>query len=510
MPVTQSPQRPRFEQLRLRLLHSLTTRILAIGSCLLSISAFEKALCANDNDVPNIVLILADDLGYGDVGCYNPDSKIPTPYINLLAREGMRFTDAYAGAAVCVPSRYALLTGRYAFRGAPLRWRSQPTIREGCTTLATLLADGGYAAACIGKWHGGFAGGVTRQDQPLLGGPLDRGFDHFFGQHGSLDQPPYFYIRGRRAVEPATMPIAESHDNSHSVIYQGRFWRAGKVAPNFKHEEVLDRYAQEAVSYLANHHRRAPEQPLLLYFALTAPHGPWLPAEQFAGKSAAGPLGDFVVHVDHVVGRVLNTLKALNLQDNTLVVFSSDNGPLWFEGDVQRYGHDSSGGLRGRKGDIWEGGVRVPLIARWPGTIRRQSTSNQVVSLIDLVATFAAIVGKDLPDGAGADSYNLLPVLLGQQGEKPVRDSLILQSTGAGNLAIRAGQWKYIPWRGSGGFLTKPGRIEPAPGEPAGQLYNLKDDPGEQDNRYQQRPEIVDRLSKLLEQQQHKPATARQ
>jgi len=464
---------------------------------------------AVDADRPNIVLLYADDLGYGDVGCYNPKSKIPTPNIDRLAKEGIQMTNAYAGAAVCVPSRYALLTGRYAFRGTPLRWQSSPTIEEGRTTLASLLQECGYRTACVGKWHCGFEGGVKRQDQPLVGGPLDRGFDHFFGQHGSLDQPPYFYIRDRRAVQPATESIAESHDNTHTVIYQGKFWRAGKIAPNFKHEEVLDRYAEEAIQFLNEHHRRAPQQPFFLYFALTAPHGPWLPGEPFIGKSDAGPLGDFVVHVDHVIGRVLKTLEQLEMEENTLVLFSSDNGPLWFGPDVKRYGHDSSGGLRGRKGDIWEGGIRMPLIARWPGKIRPDTRSDEVISQIDLLATFAAIVGEELPDDAGADSFNMLPALLGRQGDAPLRPSLIVQSSG-GDLAIRQGDWKYIPRLGSGGFLTKPRRVKPASGEPSGQLYNLRDDPGEQNNLYLAHPDIVDRLSKLLERQRQSSATRRQ
>jgi arylsulfatase A-like enzyme len=279
------------------------------------------------------------------------------------------------------------------------------------------------------------------------------------------------------------------------------------VAPNFKHEEVLDRYAAEAARFLKDHHRRAPEEPFFLYFALTAPHGPWLPAEQFVGKSEAGPLGDFVVQVDDVVGRVLKTLAELGIEDNTLVLFSSDIGPLWFDDDVKRYGPDSSGGLRGRKGDLWEGGIRMPLIARWPGNVPPGSTSDQVVSQIDLLATFAAIVGQKLPDDAGGDSYNMLPVLLGKQGEKPIRDSLLLQSTGGNNLAIRQGDWKYIPWLGSGGFLTKPNRVQPASGEAPGQLYNLSDDPGEQNNRYQEHPDIVERLTKLLAQQRELSVT---
>lgn len=463
--------------------------------CLVGLAA---TVSAAEERPPNIVLLFADDLGYGDVACFNPQSKIPTPRIDALAREGMRLTHAYAGGAVCVPSRYALMTGRYAFRGAPLAWSRQPTIAAARATTASVLRDAGYATACVGKWHCGFRGGVQYQDEPLVGGPLDRGFGRFFGQHGSLDQPPYFYIRDRWAVEPATVPIAGTEDNTHSVVYQGRFWREGKVAPNFRHEEVLDRYTAEAERFLIEQHSAAPEQPFFLYFALTAPHGPWLPAQEFLGASEAGPLGDFVVNVDHVIGRILDKLEELGVDDDTIVLFSSDNGPLWFEGDVARYGHDSSGGLRGRKGDIWEGGVRVPLIARWPGVVPAGSTSEQVVSLIDLVATFADVAGEALPPDAGADSHSLLPALLGDEHAAPVRQSLVIYGDGPNDLAIRQGNWKYIPWLGSGGFLNPPARIEPAEGEPIGQLYNLRDDPGETRNVYAEHPEVVARLSAIL------------
>lgn len=448
---------------------------------------------------PNIVLILADDLGYGDVGCYNPRSKIPTPHLDRLAAQGIRFTDAYAAAAVCVPSRYSLLTGRYPFRGAPLRWTTHPTIDERTPTIASLLQEAGYSTACVGKWHCGFEGGVERQDRPLSGGPLDRGFDFFFGQHGSLDQPPYFYIRNRSAVQPATHEIAESQEEGLSSVYQGHFWRAGKIAPNFRHEEVLERYTDEAIEFLKRHQQTAPRKPFFLYFALTAPHGPWLPGPDFRGRTEAGPLGDFVLQVDSVVGRVLAVLDQQGAHNNTLVVFSSDNGPLWFPPDVERYRHDSSGGLRGRKGDIWEGGIRMPLIARWPGKIRAGSTSHHVAGLVDLPATLASVAQVSLPENAAADSYNLLPAFKAAVGEQPIRPAIVLQSLGPQDLAIRQGPWKLIPWLGSGGFLTQPKRRDPAVGEPAGQLYHLARDPAEQHNVYAEEPEIVAQLSRLLE-----------
>ncbi len=505
---------------------SESARVATILSLLVTATVAQVILpagvCARPSSRPNIVLILADDLGYGDIGCYNAKSKIATPNVDRLAADGLRFDHAYSAAAVCVPSRYGLLTGRYPFRGHPLRWTTHPTIAEGQMTLGSMLQNAGYLTACVGKWHCGFDGGVARQDRPLTGGPLDRGFHSFFGQHGSLDQPPYFYIRDRRAVMQATEDTLDTQDNSHSVVYQGRFWRGGKIAPDFKHEEVLDRYADEALAFLRGRDARgaagaqsdADHKPFFLYLPLTAPHGPWLPAEEFRGKSQAGPLGDFVMQVDDVVGRVLKTLDDCGHRDDTLVIFSSDNGPLWFDGDVERYGHDSSGGLRGRKGDIWEGGFRMPLIARWPGHVPAGAASNEIVGLVDLLATLAAVVGEELPDDAAADSVNMLPALLGERRDRPIREALLLQSLGPNDLAIRQGPWKLIPWLGSGGFLTKPSRVKPAGGEPSGQLYNLDDDPGEQHNLYAQHPEIVAKLSALLEKyrtsEQTRPAEAKQ
>ena len=443
------------------------------------------------------MILFADDLGYGDIGCYNPDSKIPTPHIDGLAADGMRFVNAYSAAAVCVPSRHALMTGRYPFRDSPLRWGTHPTIPAGTTTVAALLRGQGYRTACVGKWHCGFDGGVADQSRDLTGGPVDRGFDSFFGQHGSLDQSPCFYIRDRRAVQPATLPIAESHEEGHSIANQGRVWRAGQIAADFKHEEAMERYTSEAIDVLRS--RKGSNQPLFLYFAMTAPHAPWLPDEKFRGKSRAGTMGDFVVQVDDIVGRVLQTLDDIGHRDDTLVLLSSDNGPLWFDGDVAKWGHDSAGGLRGRKGDIWDGGIRMPLIARWPGRITKGTISQEVVGLVDLLATLAAIAGVKLPDDAIVDSHDFSSVLFGEKRDQPIREAILLESGGASDLAIRMGPWKYIPWLGSGGFLTKPARIDPATGDPPAQLYNLDSDPGEMKNLYAEHPEMAGKLSKLLQ-----------
>ncbi len=454
---------------------------------------------------PNIVLILADDFGYGDAKCYNPQAKFETPHIDSLAKDGMRFTQAYAPAAVCVPSRYGLLTGQHPFRGEPHRWTVAPTIGDKQATLAKMLKNAGYATACVGKWHCGFEGGTSNQAKPLMGGPMDRGFDRFYGQHGSLDQPPYFYIRDRNAVQPATEDTPGSQEEGFPVIYQGRFWRKGKIAPDFHHDEVLDRYAAQAELVIRSHHAKAAAgetaKPFFLYFALTAPHGPWLPGKAFQGKSQAGPLGDFVMHVDDVVGRILKTLDELSYTKNTLVVFSSDNGPLWFEGNVKKWKHHSSGGFRGRKGDIWEGGIRMPFIARLPGTVPAGETSEQMGGLIDLFGTFAEVTGQKLKPGEAPDSYSMWTAMQGKSPDDNARNIMLLQSLNGKNVGIRKGDWKLIPWLGSGGFLTKPARIKPQPGGPTGQLYNLADDPGEQNNLYQKHPEIVKELTALLAQQ---------
>jgi arylsulfatase A len=445
---------------------------------------------------PNIVFILADDLGYGDVTCYNGESKVPTPHIDRLAAAGIRFTDAYTPAAVCVPTRYNLLTGRYAFRNTI---RSGALLEPGRMTLASLLQDNGYFTACVGKWHLGFDGGVNHADRRRLpGGPVDRGFNTYFGLHASLDIPPYFYIRDDYAVEPPTIDIPDQNEPGYSLIYQGRFWRAGKISHDFNHDEVLDRLTDEAVEVLKARRKSGSDRPFFLYFPMTAPHGPWVPGEAFQGKSQCGPYGDFLLHVDHAVGRVLNTINQLGYADNTLVIFTSDNGPLWTDADNERFGHRAAHHLRGRKGDIWEGGVRVPFIARWPGRIPAGSTSSQVLALTDMLATFAAILGQSLPHDAGEDSFNLLGAMLDPSLEAPIRPSLIVQSGGPQRTAIRCGRWKFIPWLGPGGFLTEPTTVEPQPAGPKGQLYDLLADPGETQNVFLQHPKIVEELSALL------------
>ena len=452
--------------------------------------------CASTSavDEPNIVLILVDDMGYGDPGCYNPDSKIPTPHIDSIAHAGMRFTDAHSPGALCHLSRYGLLTGQHPFRIDVSPWRKQPLIKEGQMTIASLLQSHGYHTAMVGKWHLGFQ--EDGYDKRLPGGPVDRGFDSFFGIRASTDIPPYFYIRGNRAVLPPTEHIDANNSVGWSPI-QGAFWRAGGVAPDLQLKDVLPRFTDEAVTVIADHAKSDTDEPLLLYLAYPAPHTPWLPSPEFQGSSKAGMYGDFVMMVDTMIGRVLKALDEAGMSDDTLLIFSSDNGPVWYDADVKRFGHDSTVGLRGMKADAWEGGHRVPFIVRWPVQVEAGAVSNQTICFTDMLATFASVVDVDLPEDAGPDSFDILPVLLGKQPEeKPIRGPLVIPA-GGDVMSIRAGHWKLITGLGSGGF-SKPRRIKPTPGGPTGQLYHLGDDPGETNNLYQEKPDIVKRLQAEL------------
>ncbi|HOD84087.1 MAG: Arylsulfatase [Planctomycetes bacterium ADurb.Bin126] len=447
------------------------------------------AACAADK--PNIVLIFADDMGYGDPRCFNPQSKCPTPNIDRLAAQGMRFTDAHSAGTTCVPSRYGLLTGRYPFRNASMTPNTGSLIAPGSLTIASLLRDRGYATAMVGKWHLGFEGGKDFDySKPFRGGPVDRGFETFFGQHASLDIPPYFYIENDRCTAAPVEKIAANNTPGWSPI-QGAFWRAGPVAPDFKMENVLPTYVRKVEQYIARRQKPGQGKPFFLYLAMTAPHTPWLPTEQFRSASMGNLYSQWVAQVDASVGQVLAALDRAGLADNTLVFFSSDNGPVWYPEDVKKYGHSSTGELRGMKGDVWEGGHRMPLIARWPGRIKPDAASRQLVCLIDTLATVAELTGG-LPKDGAEDSFSFLPELLARKANSPVRTEMLLG--GGKNLCIRQGDWKLIPFLGSGGF-SRPSRRKPGPGEPAGQLYNLADDPGETRNLYAVRRDLVEKLT---------------
>lgn len=456
-----------------------------------------QSFAADGAAKPNIVVILVDDMGYGDPSCFNSNSKISTPHIDSLARDGMRFTDAHAPGPLCHMSRYGLLTGRYPFRTNVGVWRKQPLIEPGQMTIASLAKSQGYRTAMVGKWHLGFR--ENGYDKPLPGGPVDRGFHSYFGIRASTDIPPYFYIRDDRAIQPPSGRIEANRSKDWSPI-QGAFWRAGGIAPNLTLDDVLPRFTNEAIQVIETHaSKKEDTRPLMLYLAYPAPHTPWLPSKEFVGKSKAGMYGDFLMMVDAQIGRVLASLRKAGMEKNTLLVFSSDNGPVWYAADVERLGHDSSGGLRGMKSDAYEGGHRMPFIVRWPERVKAGSESNQLVCFTDLLATYADALDVKLPAAAGPDSFSFLPALTGENSQAtPVRKQFVMRAGSvASMMTIRSGDWKLITGLGSGGF-SKPNRIKPGPGDPTGQLYNLAADIGETTNLYSRHPEIVARLTAEL------------
>ena len=438
---------------------------------------------------PNIVFILADDLGYGDIRAYNQDGKIDTPHLDKLAAEGMRFTDAHSGGSTCVPSRYAMLTGQFAVR-AELKVKERPTTLKEQWTIASLLQTNGYETAMVGKWHQGFdmppqGAGPAQFDftKPITGGPVDRGFNSFFGMHASLDIPPYFYIRDRKATAEPTETIeamtSEGDPDGWNRI-QGAFWREGPIGKDFVHEEVTPRFLQESQAVLKSYAAADSDKPLFLYLALPSPHTPWLPTKEFQGASEVGMWGDFVMQVDATVGKLMKTLDATGLTDDTLIIFSSDNGPVWYDENTQHFGHSSAGPLRGRKGTLWEGAHRVPFIMRWPGTIEAGSTNGHLISFADLFATFAEMIGLDsVPDGAAEDSVSFLASL---KGEKLAERPPIVHAINS----IRSGDWKLMtPREGRRGS--------------EGELYNLKEDLSETENLYTERSGQVEKLSQQLQ-----------
>jgi arylsulfatase A-like enzyme len=446
---------------------------------------------------PNLVLILADDLGWGDLGCYNPESRIPTPHLDRLAHQGLRFLDAHSPSAVCTPTRYALLTGRYAWRTrltqGVLWGYSPPLIEPNRPTLPAFLQTAGYQTAAIGKWHLGlrFAtrepaefGDATQPaadpalidwHQPLPQGPRSAGFNTFFGIPASLDMVPYVYIENDHVTAPPSVLLAG--DRSQRQGGRG-FWRAGPASPGFSVESCLPTLADRAVAFLRN---QSPNQPFFLYFPLTSPHDPWVPTPEFQGRTRAGPRGDFVAQTDAVVGRILHALEERGLADNTLVIFTSDNGAHWLPAEVRETGHAANGPWRGMKSDAYEGGHRVPFIARWPARIRPDTTSPTLIGLHDLFATMADLLRQPLPPDAAPDSLSFLPALDGHRHRRP--QPLVLHSI-RGTFALRHGPWKWINAPDSGGW--SPGRVDTP-----SQLYHLGRDPSETNNLAASHPKRV-------------------
>ena len=449
--------------------------------------------------VPNIVYILADDLGWGDLRCYNSESRIPTPSLDRLASQGMRFTDMHSPSAVCTPTRYGILTGRYCWRSelksGVLQGYSPSLIETGRRTVASFLKSAGYQTSGVGKWHLGL-GSQARTDYqaPLRPGPVDKGFDYYFGIPASLDMPPYLYFENDRVVEQptATTPDTGGPDPS------GAFWRGGLIAPSLRIEDVLPALTRKSVECIRAAGKK-PKQPFFHYFAMTGPHTPWMPTPEFRGKSDAGEYGDFVAQVDGAAGQILRALDETGAAANTLVIFASDNGARWTPEMIARYRHRANANWRGMKADIWDGGHRIPFLARWPGKIRAGNSTGEIGCLTDLFATVAGVIGAELPRDAAEDSFNLLALMTGKATRSP-REAVVHHSA-LGMFSIRDRNWKLVLGRGSGGF-SLPKKIDPKPGEPVGELYDMQADPGETRNLYAQDPDVVARLTRLLERYQ--------
>jgi len=477
---------------------------------------------SSEEALPNIIYILADDLGYGDLGVYNPESKIPTPNLDRLASEGMYFTDAHSPSSVCTPTRYGILTGRYPWRSrlpkGVLWGYGRALIQPSRVTVAEMLQANGYRTAVVGKWHLGLDWAVKEGHeqaaimpespdaiasflfdmdpadidftQSPTNGPLDHGFGYSYILPSSLDIPPYCYLENNQFVVPPTDSTA---GNDLNTGFTEAFWRKGRMAPGFDFYQVLPTFEEKATQYIQERVRT--EERFFLYLPLPAPHTPWVPTEAFADKTTAGTYGDFVAMVDAMVGSILQTLKDGGIEDNTLLIFTSDNGPYWRSNLVERYQHRAAGPLRGMKGDAWEGGHRVPFIAKWTGKIEAGSQSAEVISLTDLMATCADLLNYKLSEDEGEDSYSLLPVLRGQSYDQPLREATVHHSSGA-LFAIRKGNWKLITGKGSGGF--SPVDSLDATQQAPGQLYNLEKDIGEQQNLYLEKGDIVEELEILL------------
>ncbi len=473
---------------------------------------------------PNIILILADDLGYGDVASYNSKCKVPTPNLDKLCKQGLSFKDAHAPATVCTPSRYSVLTGRMAFRtgvkGVFTGAGGPCMISEERLTLPGMLREKGYTTACIGKWHIGLSfpdkdgfpihdgslKAIERIDysRPITDAPIHRGFDHFFGTACcSGTDHLYAFIEGDRIPIPPTNILNKDKLPNHAYSKDNR---DGYVAPDFDIQELDQLFLKKSLEFIAKHIEENSDTPFFLYHPTNAVHLPSFASKKYRGKAQAGPHGDFIFEFDQIVGKIMDHLDELGIADNTLLMVSSDNGPEVTSVVNMRkdYNHDGARPWRGVKRDNWEGGHRIPFIARWPGHIKANTTTDQTACLCDIMATCASIVGTILPRDAAEDSFDMLPVFVGQQPEDKLVRKHTLHQTSSLALSIRSGPWKYLDHQGSGGNNYQqnedlkdyclPEKYPEAPG----QLYNLDDDPGETVNLYEDHPEIVTELKTEL------------
>lgn len=484
------------------------------------------------DSLPNILIIYADDMGYGDLACQNPEAKLTTPNLDQLAAEGIRFTDGHSSSGICSPSRFALLTGQY-------HWRRMHGIvgpfggtvfKQNEFTLARMLDSKGYHTACIGKWHLGWdwdsikvegaellpvPGDSTRKGygpndfdwgQAFTGGPLDQGFDYYFGD-GTINFPPYAFIENDRLTKTPTEYLTLGKRSTKEGNWE---FRPGPMVKDWDPYQVLPTLEKKAVAYIK---QQKQDQPFFLYFALPSPHAPIIPNEAFIGKTQAGGYGDFVYQTDYVAGQVLKALEEQGLAENTLVIFTSDNGPERYAYPrLQNYGHLSMGPLRGLKRDIFEGGHRVPFVMRWPGKIEPGRVAQDLIHQVDIAATLASIVDFPLTVSQAVDSYNFLPLLLGQELDQPIRE-VAVQNTFKDGFVIRQGDWVLVE-RFSGYHSRVPdwyfedSKYPIDDRERPGLLFNLKTDLGQFQDLYEEKPEKVAELKVLLQEYRESERTA--
>ena len=503
-----------------------------IAGQLLAAAGVLASACMGEGDRPNVVIILADDMGYGDASCDNPYTRTSTPAIDRLASEGIMFTDAHSAGALSGPSRYGLVTGRYFFREHLNKeyWGYLPPyLQEDRQTIGDLMQAAGYSTACVGKWHLGLEWSLKDSSEPQIlnyerfdytntdfservhGGPDERGFDYSFILPASLDMPPYVFVENGSVIDrdiiltsdvyplkrDDTVYADDRNHTSETDIYweRGVWWRNGEMSASFRHEDCLDMVVDKGIAFIREKARG--RKPFFLYLPLTGPHTPWLPSDKYKGSSPMGTYGDFISHIDGSVARVMETLENAGVAENTIVFFCSDNGTAWTENDIIRTGgHECNWGRRGQKGDAWDGGHHVPMIVHWPEGIREPAVYSGNVGLVDIYATLAELTGQKLKEGQAEDSFSFWPVVTGNT-DTTVRDHQIYLS-GSRKLAIKCGRWKYIDALGSCGF-TVPSHIKPEPGGPQGQLYDLENDPLETENLFMDYPEVVAMLKSRLD-----------
>ncbi|YCM46385.1 arylsulfatase [Verrucomicrobiaceae bacterium 227] len=478
--------------------------------------------------LPNIVIIYADDLGYGDLSCYNPKAAYKTPRLDQMAAEGVRFSDAHSPSTICSPSRYGLFSGQQIYRstgrgGGAFEGPGGPSyLKPGTLTLGDMLKEKGYHTGIFGKWHvgltwldkdgkrlgNGFANSLLidyEKSTPLIDGPNKRGFDEsFVTPNCPTTDPLYVYIENGMVPVPA-----DRRYDPESSPNPGGKWRwdndAGWMAPGYEFVEADLLFYEKTKEFITTHRKETPEKPFFAVFSTQIAHAPVLPAPEFNGATEAGPRGDFVYELDVLVGRVLDLVKELGIDEETLILFNADNGPETVHADWMRedHDHDPAGGWRGVKRDAWEGGHRVPFIARWPGRLSRGVVSEQMTNTTDIFATLASVVGYELPDSAATDSFDMVPAMIGSQDpKKSIRPHLLTQSF-RGEFQLRVGDWKYLDHKGSGGngyndgILKKYAIKDTAPEAP-GQLYNLAKDPGETTNLYFKEAAKREELQALL------------